>query len=70
MKKKSPAFAFACSVLCPGLGHAYLGKMMDGIIWFICAVVGYFLFLVPGLLVHFLCAVNAAVNAGRMNHAG
>lgn len=56
-----------CAVLSfvvPGLGQMYAGKIGAALAWFICIVAGYFCFILPGLILHFLCIVNAATQKG------
>ncbi len=48
------------SLLVPGLGQIYKGQPINGIVWFGVTLVGYVMFVVPGLLLHFLCVVGAA----------
>ncbi len=46
-----PIIAAILSFLITGLGHVYLGKVKKGIVLFLAALVGSFLFLIPGVLV-------------------
>ena len=46
------------SLLIPGLGQAYLGRP-GALRWFIKTIIGYVLFIIPGLVVHALCIFDA-----------
>ncbi len=48
----SPGVAAVLSVLIPGLGHVYAGRVLAGFLWFCAASFGYWAILVPGLLIH------------------
>jgi len=37
----------------------YGGKILKGIIWLIAGVLGYWLWVVPGVIIHICCIVNA-----------
>jgi TM2 domain-containing membrane protein YozV len=45
------------SFLIPGLGQAYLGRA-DALRWFVKTVIGYLLFVIPGLIFHALCVFD------------
>jgi hypothetical protein len=55
-----------CAFICPGLGHLILGKPFQALIWFVLIVVGYFMFIVPGIILHIISIVDAA-RAGRQD---
>ncbi|MAG32710.1 MAG: hypothetical protein CL908_17660 [Deltaproteobacteria bacterium] len=48
----SPGIAAVLSVLLPGLGHVYAGRLLAGGLWFLAVSFGYWAILVPGLLLH------------------
>lgn len=56
----SPGVAAVLSFFIPGLGHMYKGEVGVGFVLLICTIVGYFLLIVPGLLVHLAAIVTAA----------
>lgn len=60
----SPGIAGVLSFLIPGLGQIYKGQAGKGILFFIFAVIGYALFIVPGVIVH-LFAIFDAVSGSR-----
>lgn len=39
----------------PGLGMFYQGRILAAILWFSFTVFGYFMMIIPGLVLHFLC---------------
>ena len=51
-----------CSFLMPGLGQLIQGRVGSGILWFIGTSIGYACFIVPGIIMHICCIVNAANN--------
>jgi len=48
----SPGLAAVLSVLIPGLGHVYCGRLGAGLLWFLATGFGYWAILVPGFLIH------------------
>jgi TM2 domain-containing membrane protein YozV len=64
----SPGIAAVLSVLLPGLGHVYVGRLAMGAIWFLAVSFGYWAILVPGLLLHVIsiwAAYRVAEEADR-----
>jgi TM2 domain-containing membrane protein YozV len=55
----SPGIAAVLSVLLPGLGQVYSGRLLAGGIWFLATAAGYSLVLVPGFLIHALSIWSA-----------
>ena len=47
-----PGVAAVLSVLIPGLGQVYNGRLGAGALWFLAAGFGYWAILVPGFLIH------------------
>ena len=45
----------------------YGGKIGKGIIWLIAGVLGYWLWVVPGIIIHIGCIVNAYKVIQRYN---
>jgi hypothetical protein len=60
VQRWSPALAAVLSMLVPGLGQAYKGQLLNGVVWFFLVGVGYLALILPGLLLHFFCIVGAA----------
>jgi len=56
----SPGVAALLSFIIPGLGQLYKGQIGTGILWFVVVIIGYALFVVPGLILHIICIVTAA----------
>jgi len=54
-----PGIAALLSFFIPGAGQIYKGKVGAGILWLFAVVIGYFLLVVPGLILHIICIVNA-----------
>ena len=54
-RSPSPGIAAVLSVLIPGLGQVYNGRLVAGACWFLAASFAYWAILVPGFIVHALC---------------
>jgi TM2 domain-containing membrane protein YozV len=50
-----PGIAAVLSLVIPGAGQIYKGNILAGILWLPFVVGGYFLFLMPGFILHILC---------------
>jgi TM2 domain-containing membrane protein YozV len=57
--------AILLSLICPGLGHLYTGRMIQGLLLFVLTVAGYFCFIVPGIIIHLFVIVDAARDSNR-----
>lgn len=55
----SPGIAAVLSVLLPGLGHVYSGRLGAGALWFLATGFAYWAVVLPGFLVHALCIWSA-----------
>jgi len=62
----SPAAAAALSLFLPGVGQIYTGRVPQGVGWMLATGMGYLLFLIPGLILHICCIVNAAAVPARV----
>lgn len=54
-----PGIAAVLSVLLPGLGQVYAGRLVPGGLWFLATGFAYWAVLLPGFLVHALCVWSA-----------
>jgi len=54
-----PGIAAVLSVLIPGLGQIYSGRLVTGGIWFLATGIAYWAVLLPGFLAHALCIWSA-----------
>jgi TM2 domain-containing membrane protein YozV len=52
VRAPSPGVAAVLSVILPGLGHVYAGRVLAGAVWFLATSFGYWAILVPGVLIH------------------
>lgn len=59
----SPGISAVLSVLLPGLGQVYSGRLLAGALWFLATGFGYWAILVPGFLIHALCVWSAYQSA-------
>ena len=55
----TPGIAAVLSVLLPGLGQIYAGRLLAGGLWFLATTFGYSAVLIPGFLLHALCVWSA-----------
>lgn len=56
----SPGVAAVLSLIIPGAGQMYKGEIGKGFLYLIITVIGYALFVIPGLILHLLCIIGAA----------
>lgn len=61
----SPGIAAVLSVLLPGLGQVYSGRLLAGGLWFLLTGFAYWAVLLPGFLAHALCIWSAYHSARR-----
>lgn len=59
----SPGVAAVLSVVVPGLGQVYSGRLLAGALWFLGTCVAYSAVLLPGFLVHAVCIWSAYKSA-------
>jgi hypothetical protein len=59
--KWSPAVAATLSLVIPGGGQVYRGKLIPGCLWAFFVAVGYGSFILPGIILHLLCISFAAI---------
>ena len=55
----NPGVAAVLSLIIPGAGQIYKGDVGVGLLWLLAVVIGYFMMVIPGLLLHLICIVNA-----------
>lgn len=65
-RETSPLAAALLSVMVPGAGHLYAGRILAAIMWFVVVTAGYALIL-PGLMFHLFNIMSAAASAHRLN---
>ncbi|CAN5420176.1 hypothetical protein BH11MYX1_BH11MYX1_00090 [soil metagenome] len=65
-REASPLAAAMLSVMVPGAGHLYAGRVLAAIMWFVVVTAGYALIL-PGLVFHLFNIMSAAASAHRLN---
>ena len=56
----NPGIAGLLSLIIPGAGQMYRGKVGAGLLWLVCVPLGYLLFIIPGIALHLICIFNAA----------
>lgn len=61
----SPVAAMILSFLIPGLGQFYKEQWIRGIVWFFAVLFGYLVFIVPGLIIHICCIVEAGMGSSN-----
>ena len=55
----SPGIAAVLSILIPGLGQVYAGRLAAGAAWFLVTSFCYWAVLLPGFIAHALCVWSA-----------
>jgi len=55
VRPPSPGIAAVLSVLVPGLGQVYTGRLAAGAVWFLATTFCYWAVLLPGFIAHALC---------------
>ena len=55
----TPGIAAVLSVVVPGLGQVYSGRLLPGGLWFLGTCIAYSAVLLPGFLVHAFCVWSA-----------
>ena len=61
VKRWEPGIAMLLSFLIPGAGQLYKGQALAGIVWFFAVCFGYLILIIPGLLLHLGCIVEAGM---------
>jgi ribosomal protein S27E len=59
-REMNRGIAAVLSLVIPGAGQMYRGKVLQGFVWLVCVYAGYLLLFFPGLLLHALCVWMAA----------
>jgi TM2 domain-containing membrane protein YozV len=65
-RSPSPLLAAGLSMLIPGAGQLYAGRIVSAILWFMVVSAGYALIL-PGLILHLFCMASAARQAASLD---
>lgn len=52
--------AAVLSFVIPGLGQLYKGSLLGAFGWLFFTIMGYTFFILPGLILHFICIAQAA----------
>ena len=68
-KTWNPGTAAVLSFFLPGLGQMYRGHVGRGFGWFVLVVVGYLIFVIPGICLHVWCIYDACSEGKRHRHA-
>jgi TM2 domain-containing membrane protein YozV len=58
--KLNSGVAAVLSLVIPGAGQMYRGRIAAGLLWLFATAGGYLLCVVPGLVLHLLCIFKAA----------
>ncbi|MEI7856716.1 MAG: hypothetical protein WCH85_04355 [Methanomicrobiales archaeon] len=66
-ERKNANVAGFCSSVLPGLGQVYNGETVKGYLFFLLAILGLFVLLIPGLLIWLYAMYDAYAIAGKMN---
>jgi TM2 domain-containing membrane protein YozV len=66
-KQLSPGVAAVLSLVIPGAGQMYCGRVFEGLFWLVIVVIGYAAFILPGLVLHVICIIGALSSANSIN---
>lgn len=55
----NPGIAAVLSLVIPGAGQMYKGQVGKGLFYLFIVIIGYTLFVIPGLILHIFCIINA-----------
>lgn len=55
----SPGIAALLSFIIPGVGQIYKGNVISGLLWMFFTFIGYFMLLLPGIILHIICIIAA-----------
>ena len=66
-KELSAGVAVVLSLVIPGAGQMYCGRVGEGLFWLVGVIIGYMLFIVPGLILHVVCIFGAFTSANKIN---
>lgn len=55
----NPGIAAVLSLVIPGAGQMYKGQIGKGLFYLFIVIIGYTLFIIPGLILHIFCIINA-----------
>lgn len=66
-QQPSPGIAALLSLVIPGLGQMYMGRVGAGIAWLVFVLLGYMMFILPGFVLHLVCVVAAASTRSPQN---
>ncbi len=66
-RRANPAVASILSLVIPGAGQLYAGRVISAVLWFVFVGLGYSMLVLPGLILHLFCIVFAAGAAHRDN---
>lgn len=65
IKSVPNSFAAIMTMMLPGLGQMLKGQIMPGIFWAMAVGFGYFGYFWPGLIIHTVCILDAALSKGE-----
>ena|ERR1022692_394993 len=57
--RPSDGVAAVLSLFIPGAGQMYKGRVGGGILWMLFTIVGYCMYVVPGVILHLICIFRA-----------
>jgi TM2 domain-containing membrane protein YozV len=66
-KELSAGVAAVLSLIIPGAGQMYCGRVGEGLAWLLFVVIGYMVFILPGLVLHVACIFGAFTSANKIN---
>ena len=64
-QRSSRGVAILFNLFWPGIGQIYQGRAFAGLFFMVCTPVGYLFLLIPGLILHVICILDAALYRDR-----
>jgi TM2 domain-containing membrane protein YozV len=63
--KQHPWIAAVLSFFLPGLGQVFNGYILRGVLWFVAVGIGYWMLIIPGVVLHATCVIMAFMETRR-----
>ena len=61
----SRGVALLFSIFWPGMGQIYQGRVFAGLFFMLFTPIGYLFLIVPGMILHLICLIDAALYTRR-----
>lgn len=61
--------AAVLSLVIPGAGQIYKGQLVAGLLWLAFIALGYYMYILPGIVIHLFCVIFAASGKSTKSNA-